>query len=76
MWNQNQNQNFNQFANSERLSRDELELEDHGDHIIVGAEHDHAEAGAANDEVLFLDEDEASEFFLQEKQLLSFLQNP
>ena len=53
-------------AASGGLSRAELELEDH-EHEVVGA---------AREEVDFLNEDEAEEFFQQEKQLLSLLQNP
>lgn len=63
-------------ADTEGLSLDELELEDHDHHHPTLADHDHGIVGAAREEVDFLDEDQADEFFQQERELLSFLQNP
>lgn len=58
------------MAAREGLDKKELELEDHGE------KHDHAVVGAAQEEADFLNWVEANEFFTQEKQMLSLLQNP
>jgi len=64
------------MAASEGLSLDELELELYGDRAADPADHDYALVSAAREEVDFLDEDEAIEFFMQEQEMLSLLQNP